>query len=157
MRLLVRCGAASPSQGDKRIEQEVESDDENEFKNEDASLSRDSKIVHFLTTSMRTDLILKSALGIARNKIEKSFYESKIRVNGKKILKKSVGVNLGDEVDLIKTVSASNPDHLHVARVEILKITPKEESIKVTVRRFKNLLIENYEVDPYKGTANDET
>lgn len=42
--------------------------------------------------SLRADLLLKSALGIARNKIEAAFYEGKIRINGKKIQKKSVHV-----------------------------------------------------------------
>jgi RNA-binding protein YlmH len=51
---------------------------------------------------MRIDLILKSGLNIARNKIELAFYENKIRKNGKKILKKSQSVAVGDEIDFIK-------------------------------------------------------
>lgn len=50
-------------------------------------------------------------------------------------------------------VSPKNPNHLYVARVEILKIIPLEESIMVTARRFKNLLIENYDSDPYKAST----
>ncbi|XP_049871116.1 mitochondrial transcription rescue factor 1 [Pectinophora gossypiella] len=131
-----------------------DSDDEDENYNEDSSLSRDSKVVKFNTTSLRTDLILKTALGIARNKIEQQFYESKIRVNGNKVLKKSATVRLGDEIDVIKMVSPKNADHLYVSRVEILNIAAQEESITITARRFKNLLIENYAKDPYKGNPN---
>ncbi|KOB77414.1 putative secreted protein, partial [Operophtera brumata] len=115
-----------------------DSDDET-IVDDDSPLTRDSKMVKFSTTSMRTDMILKSALGVARNKIEQAFYESKIRVNGRKITKKS----------------APNPDHLFVSRIEILDASPKEESIGISARRFKNLLIENYEEDPHKGGSSE--
>ena len=51
------------------------------------------KIAKIKVQSLRADLLLKVALGIARNKIEASFYEGKIRLNGKKLLKKSVHVS----------------------------------------------------------------
>lgn len=47
-------------------------------------------------------------------------------------------------------VSPKNPDHIFVSRVEILNVAAKEESIQVTARRFKHLLIDNYESDPHK-------
>lgn len=131
-----------------------DSDDEGGNFDDDVSLSKDSKVIKFNTTSMRADMILKSALGVGRNKIEQIFYESKIRINGRKILKKSVSVQPDDELDVIKSVSPNNPDHLYVARVKVLDVTAKEDTIVVTVRRFKNFLIENYEEDPYKGNAN---
>ncbi|XP_066907256.1 mitochondrial transcription rescue factor 1 [Halyomorpha halys] len=53
----------------------------------------DSKLIVGHVLSLRTDAILKTGLGLARNKIETYFYESKIRVNGKKILKKSQKVS----------------------------------------------------------------
>ncbi|XP_022825990.1 uncharacterized protein C6orf203 [Spodoptera litura] len=134
----------------KSKKRQYDSDDEEIVLEDDSSLSKDSKVVKFSTTSMRTDVVLKSALSISRNKVEQMFYESKIRVNGKKILKKSASVRLGDEVDVIKMVSPKNPDHIYVSRVEILDVAAKEESIQVTARRFKHLLIENYENDPIK-------
>ncbi|KAM3966949.1 mitochondrial transcription rescue factor 1 [Aphomia sociella] len=135
-----------------------DSDDEIEDYNDDSSLKKDSKVMKFSTTSMRTDVILKSALGVARNKIEQIFYESKIRVNGNKILKKSAPVRIGDEIDVIKMVSPNNPEHLYVARVEILNVAAKEDSISITARRYKNLLIENYDDDPYKaGSTESDT
>ncbi|KAJ8724380.1 hypothetical protein PYW08_015854 [Mythimna loreyi] len=127
-----------------------DSDDEEIDLDGDSSLSKDSKVVKFSTTSMRTDVILKSALNISRNKVEQMFYESKIRVNGKKIMKKSASVKLGDEIDVIKMVSPKNPDHIFVSRVEIMNVAAKEDSIQVTARRFKHLLIDNYEADPHK-------
>ncbi|CAH0583121.1 unnamed protein product [Chrysodeixis includens] len=137
----------------KSKKSQYDSDDEDIVGDDDSSLSRDSKVVKFSTTSMRTDVVLKSALTISRNKIEQMFYETKIRLNGKKVMKKSASVKLGDELDIIKMVSPNNPDHLYVARVEIMNIAPKEDSIQITARRFKNLLIENYEADPHKSSA----
>lgn len=64
-------------------------------------------------------------------------------------------VRAGDEIDVIKTVSPKNPDHLYVQRVEILNVSATEDNIVVTARRFKSLLIENYEIDPYKSGAVD--
>ncbi|KPJ08377.1 Uncharacterized protein C6orf203-like [Papilio machaon] len=132
---------------------ETHDDEEEVFDEDDVSLSRDSKLVKFKTTSLRTDVVIKSALGVSRNKVEQVFYESKIRVNGKKIMKKSHAVKVGSEIDVVKSVSPHNPDHLYVARIEVLNIVPKEEDIAITVRRFKNLLIENYEDDPYKPSS----
>lgn len=94
---------------------------------------------------MRADLILKSAVGVARNKIETAFYENRIRINGKKILKKSLTVSIGDEIDLIKNESPVNHRHIVIARVIIISTVPREDGIFVTVQRFKSLTIEKYE------------
>ena len=96
--------------------------------------------------SMRADLLLKSGIGIARNKIEAAFYENKIRINGKKILKKSVSCSVGDQIDLIRDEPVTNPNHRVVARIEILNTKPKEDSIVVTMRRFKTLTVEKNEI-----------
>lgn len=66
-------------------------------------------------------------------------------------------VKVGDEIDVVKMVSPKNEDHLYVSRVEVINLAVKDESIIVTARRFKNLLIENYEADPYKGSSQSET
>ncbi|XP_034828364.1 mitochondrial transcription rescue factor 1 [Maniola hyperantus] len=143
-------------QKSKKQKDEDSDDEDVDIFDGDSSLTKDSKVVKLNTTSLRMDAILKSTLGVARNKVEKLFYESKIRVNGKKILKKSIPVRVDYEIDVIKSVSPKNPDHLYVARIEILSITAKEDSIAITARRFKNLLIENYETDPYKPSTADE-
>lgn len=77
--------------------------------------------------------------------METSFYDSKIRVNGKKIFKKSQQLFIGDEIDVIKGPSTMNPEHLVVARVEILSAVPKNDTILIALRRTKSLVIENYE------------
>lgn len=53
-------------------------------------------------------------------------------------------------------VSPKNKNHLNIARIEIIHMAAKEEEITITARRFKNLLIENYEEDPFKGNAEAE-
>jgi ribosomal 50S subunit-recycling heat shock protein len=82
------------------------------------------------------------------SKVEKIFYESKIRINGRKLLKKSVSLKVGDEIDVLKGKSTLNPDDIVVARIEILSAVPRNESIYVTLKRFKTLQIQNYEKDP---------
>lgn len=94
--------------------------------------------------SLRVDLLIKSAIGMSRNKVEEAFYESRIRVNGKKISKKSMSCSAGDEIDVLKGESPVNPRHIMVARIEIVSTKPREESISVTMRRYKNLTIEKY-------------
>ncbi|CRL07108.1 CLUMA_CG020105, isoform A [Clunio marinus] len=102
-------------------------------------------IIKIKVQSMRVDLVLRSSLGIARNKIEAAFYENRIRKNGKKIAKKSVSCFEGDEIDVIKmTEGLANPNNIMVTRIEILEINAKEDSILVTVKRFKNLTVEKY-------------
>ncbi|XP_055376115.1 mitochondrial transcription rescue factor 1 [Condylostylus longicornis] len=121
-------------------------DSDEEDKNENIFADeQDSKIVKTKLNSLRTDLILKAGLGIARNKVETYFYESKIRVNGKKILKKSAQLNINDEVDIIKGFSQTNPSHLLVSRVKILSVEDREVELFVAMRRYKSLVIENYE------------
>lgn len=79
------------------------------------------------------------------SKVEVLFYESKIRVNGEKITKKALKLNIGDEIDVIKGPCHMNPDNLIVARVEILDAKAREDSIIVILRRHKSLTIENYD------------
>lgn len=57
---------------------------------------------------------------------------------------------MGDEVDLIKKFDDENPKLLHVGRVEVLKGRPTGDYIVLTVRKFKNLLVHNYETDPWE-------
>lgn len=101
-------------------------------------------VIKILVTSLRADLLLKSGVGVARNKIETAFYENRIRLNGKKIAKKSVSCSVGDEIDLIKNDSPLNPNHVIIARIEVLSIVPKQEGIEVKLRRFKSLTVEKY-------------
>lgn len=76
--------------------------------------------------------------------METKFYENKIRLNGKKVAKKSAQMGVGDEVDVIKGVSPQNSEHIVVGRIEIVAAKAKEESISVIMRRYKSLIIENY-------------
>lgn len=79
------------------------------------------------------------------SKIEVAFYESRIRVNGEKVAKKSYSVEVGDEIDLVKGPSPNNPDFLVVSRVEVLSSKLDGDELQVKLRRFKNLLIDNYD------------
>ncbi|XP_063243690.1 mitochondrial transcription rescue factor 1 isoform X1 [Bacillus rossius redtenbacheri] len=78
----------------KTGKQEVESDSDDEEAPEgsesvDEGDDKISKVISTTLSSLRVDLVVKAGLGIARNKVEALFYESSIRVNGEKLLKKS--------------------------------------------------------------------
>lgn len=113
---------------------------------------RSAKILTVKVNSLRTDLVVKAGLSVARNKVENVFYESRIRVNGKKILKKSARLHVGDEVDVIRGLSPMNPEFLVVSRIEILSVKSGEENVAVKVRRFKSLTIENYS-EPWRESV----
>ncbi|XP_044271556.1 mitochondrial transcription rescue factor 1 [Tribolium madens] len=134
----------SQKQPPKPTVSDTETEKENTF--EDQVVDKNTKIMQIHVKSLRIDGVLKSGLGIARNKIETLFYESKIRVNGQKLLKKSESAQEGDEIDIIKGPSPTNPDFLNVARIEILGITESNpEDITLKIRRCKNLTVENYD------------
>uniref|UniRef100_A0A6M2DN83 Mitochondrial transcription rescue factor 1 C-terminal domain-containing protein n=1 Tax=Xenopsylla cheopis TaxID=163159 RepID=A0A6M2DN83_XENCH len=136
----VRLKYSSKGKGNiKDEDSDTDSDEEEYFENE-----RDSKIVKTKLNSLRADLILKSGLSIARNKIEEHFYQSKIRVNGEKILKKSLQLQVGDEIDVIKGPSPLNPEHLIISRVVVVSATPKEGNLLTVLRRYKTMTVENY-------------
>ncbi|KAK9701276.1 hypothetical protein QE152_g30712 [Popillia japonica] len=139
----------------KKVDKKLESDPDDEIEQEldEEILDKTTKVINVKVNSLRTDVLLKMGVGMARNKIENLFYESKIRVNGKKILKKGEVVEAGDEIDIIKGVSVDNPKLLVVARVEVLSVDEKGEKISARLRRTKSLIIENYNIDPWKGNT----
>ncbi|KAE9534417.1 hypothetical protein AGLY_008507 [Aphis glycines] len=126
----------------KRTNKEKDQDSDDEFELE---MDESSQLVKFRTSTMRMDTVLKHALGKSRNKIEVAFYESRIRVNGEKVQKKSHAIEVGDEVDLVKGPSPNNPDFLLVSRVEVLSAKLDGDELEVKLKKYKSLLINNYE------------
>lgn len=124
-------------------ESETEEEQDNDAWDK-AVTDKHSKLMHVNVSSLRVDALLRSGLGIARNKVETLFYENKVRVNGHALQKKSEVAQEGDEIDIVKEVNPNNPDLLTVARVEVLSVKPREEGYKVKVRRCKSLVVENY-------------
>lgn len=124
---------------------ESETDEEEEDEAWDQAITdKGSKLINVNVSSLRVDALLRSGLGVARNKIETLFYENKIKLNGQAVQKKSETAEEGDEIDIVKEVNPNNPDLLTVARVEVLSVKPKEEGYKIKVRRCKSLVVENY-------------
>nr|XP_050868478.1 mitochondrial transcription rescue factor 1 [Vespula vulgaris] len=123
---------------------DLESDEEDESDLElDESQSK-SVISNIKVNSLRVDTIIKNGAGISRKNIETAFYESKIRINGKKVLKISTEVQVDDEIDIIRDRPNANLNQLIVSRIKILSITPISEAIRVKIAKDKNLLIEEY-------------
>nr|CAH1156232.1 unnamed protein product [Phaedon cochleariae] len=110
----------------------------------DDLLDKSTKTIKINVPSMRMDALLKAGMGLSRNKIEVMFYESKVRLNGEKVPKKSITVQEGDEIDMIKGVNVDNPNFLTVARLEILSSVQTENKLTVKIRRCKSLTVEDY-------------
>ncbi|KZC09899.1 hypothetical protein WN55_00545, partial [Dufourea novaeangliae] len=86
-------------------------------------------------------------------KIDKAFYNSNIRINGERCLKKGSQVEVDDEIDIVVGRSPNNPGFLIVHRCIVLSASPDEDTIKVKLLSNKSLLIEDYN-DPWNGVAN---
>ncbi|XP_025424930.1 uncharacterized protein C6orf203 homolog [Sipha flava] len=138
----VRCLLSSKRYKRTKNQNDDDSSDDEEL---DLDMDNSSKLMKFRTSTMRMDAILKHALGKSRNKIEVAFYESRIRVNGEKVTKKSHSVEVGDEIDLVKGPSPNNPDFLLVSRVEVLSAKLDGDELEVKLKMYKNLLINDYD------------
>lgn len=136
----------SKSKTGKSRSQITETESEKESENQDLDYFEDknTKNLKISVPSMRLDAVIKSGLGVARNKIEVMFYENKVRINGEKVPKKSINCKEGDEIDVIKGLSPTNSEFLTVARIEIISATAEDDSIKLKIKRNKALIIENY-------------
>ncbi|XP_012252246.2 mitochondrial transcription rescue factor 1 isoform X1 [Athalia rosae] len=128
----------------KQDESDDDDDDDDEDEDDDIVLDKGSQLLSVAVNSLRIDLILKAGLNMPRNRVETAFYESKLRINGNKVLKKGERCKIGDEIDLIRGVSSTNPDFLSVSRIEILNVKEGTDHVKVKLQRTKVLTIENY-------------
>ncbi|XP_066599607.1 mitochondrial transcription rescue factor 1 [Prorops nasuta] len=129
---------------------ESDDDDENNVDesdtNEAIQNAKDlgSTIVTVKANNLRLDVVTKSALGLKRSKIEDIFYENLIRLNGEMPAKKSVEVNMNDEIDVILDRELENPNLIRVNRIVLLNVEPTHGGLSLTLSRDKNLLIEDY-------------
>ncbi|XP_076304867.1 uncharacterized protein LOC143222335 [Tachypleus tridentatus] len=139
-------------------DEEFEDDDEEEEDNldDENEAAKDYKDIKANLNSLRLDVVLKHGLGMSRSKVEEVFYESRIRVNGKKMLKKSTQMQVGNEIDWIKGVNSENENFLNISRVIVQRIENRGETEKmqVVLRRFKNMVIENYDT-PWNNSTED--
>ncbi|XP_046834961.1 uncharacterized protein LOC124431286 [Vespa crabro] len=125
-------------------EDDFKSDEENESDIElDESQSK-SIITDIKVNSLRVDSIIKNAIGTSRKNIETAFYENKIRINEKKVLKMSTEVKLNDEIDVIRDRPNKNINQLIISRIKILSITPISGALRIKISKDKNLLIDDY-------------
>ncbi|KAK0132554.1 hypothetical protein N1851_032575 [Merluccius polli] len=121
-------------------ERESESDYEDEVE-EDPHLPKDYKDLEKFVQSYRYDVVLKSGLDMARNKIEDAFYNNKLRLNGQKLIKKSKSVKVGDTLDLVLSESGEK-NTVTLMRVVLKKVLGESndgEKHKVALRRWKSL------------------
>ncbi|KAM9777991.1 mitochondrial transcription rescue factor 1 [Neosynchiropus ocellatus] len=91
--------------------------------------------------SLRFDVVMKAGLDLARNKIEDGLYAGRLRLNGRRLLKKSKKVKVGDTLDLV-ALEDEDAGTVRLKRVvlrEILWASPEEDKFEVSLRRWKVL------------------
>nr|XP_056712531.1 mitochondrial transcription rescue factor 1 [Euleptes europaea] len=127
-------------------EDEERSDSEDEFE-DDATILKDYKDLEKVVRSFRFDVIMKTGLDIARNKVEDAFYNGELRLNGEKLWKKSRSVKVGDTLDLIIGEDKETETAV-VMRVVLRKASEKndDEKYKVILRRWRNLKVPKQDV-----------
>ncbi|XP_042301562.1 mitochondrial transcription rescue factor 1 [Sceloporus undulatus] len=127
-------------------EEEEKSDSEDEFE-DDSAIVKDYKDLEKVVQSFRFDVIMKSGLDIARNKVEDAFYNGELRLNGEKLWKKSRSVKVGDTLDLIIGEDKETETAV-VMRVVLRKASEKDDGDKyrVVLRRWRNLKVPKQDV-----------
>ncbi|XP_068573939.1 mitochondrial transcription rescue factor 1 [Cebidichthys violaceus] len=138
--------AARTAQEDEEEEEEEDkkdpedSDYEDEV-GEDPNLPKDYKDMEKYVQSFRYDVIMKAGLDMARNKIEDSFYNNKLRLNGQKLIKKSKTVKVGDTLDLVLSENreTNTVTLMRVILRRVLGESSNAEKYKVAIRRWKSI------------------
>ncbi|XP_064488846.1 mitochondrial transcription rescue factor 1-like [Ornithodoros turicata] len=135
--------------GKRKIEEELEEEEEDDEDEDKEDVAHGDNEVSPNVSSMRIDSILKGGINLSRTKAAEALYSGNIRVNGSKPNKKSMQVDVGDEIDYIVGFMSENPDMMQVHRVTVLKIftdrLTDSGKFKVLLRRQRNLVIEKYE------------
>ncbi|XP_077158936.1 mitochondrial transcription rescue factor 1 [Paroedura picta] len=133
-------------QEEEEDEDEERSDSEDEFE-DDPTIVKDYKDLEKVVQSFRYDIIMKTGLDIARNKVEDAFYNGDLRLNGEKLWKKSRAVKVGDTLDLIIGEDKETETAV-VMRVVLRKASEKndDEKYKVILRRWRNLKVPKQDV-----------
>lgn len=120
---------------DDESDSDTDSDDDetnDKYFVEDKRFSPKFKDISGHIKSFRIDAVIGLGLKIGRNTIEEHFLESKLRLNDKKVLKKSARVYPGDVMDLIVD---EIDDVVKVKRVRLLTIgKEKTKSDKFSVK-----------------------
>lgn len=142
-----RWKTSKKKKSEKYEEESDDNEDEQENEEEEEDLAKDFKEITIHVTSTRVDAVAKAGFNMSRNKAEKAVLDNLIRLNGEKILKKGVKVNVGDEVDLIKGINAKNENFIDISRLIVKDIMLKSGLGKcmLILKKYKTLTIQNYE------------
>ncbi|CAJ1074048.1 mitochondrial transcription rescue factor 1 isoform X2 [Xyrichtys novacula] len=145
-------GAARTTQEEEEEEEDdkdpEDSDYEDEVVEEDPNLPKDYKDMEKYVQGFRYDVIMKAGLDLARNKIDDAFYSNKLRLNGRKLIKKSKTVKIGDKLDLVLSENHET-NTVKLMRVVLRKVLGEsndKEKHKISIRRWKSLELPRDEV-----------
>uniref|UniRef100_A0A023FEP3 Putative conserved secreted protein n=1 Tax=Amblyomma cajennense TaxID=34607 RepID=A0A023FEP3_AMBCJ len=137
---------SSKSRRSAAKDEEEEEDEEDE--EEESTEHGDNEKTAFVS-SLRIDSILKAGINMPKMKVLEGIYNGSVRLNGRKVVKKSTQVSLGDDVDQVLGFTAHNPNLMEVNRVTLLathhdRVTDKGR-FQVRLRCQRRLVIEKYD------------
>ncbi|XP_010784654.1 mitochondrial transcription rescue factor 1, partial [Notothenia coriiceps] len=91
---------------------------------------------HTIAVDVKTNCLFSYS-----SKIEVSFYDNKLRLNGQKLIKKSKTVKVGDTLDLILSENGetNTVTLMRVCLRRVLEEMSHTEKYKVAIRRWKCL------------------
>ena len=89
--------------------------------------------------SLRVDVLLSKGLNVGRNKVDEYFLDSKLRLNGNRLLKKSVSLKEGDAIDWIKSQRDGITNFGRVRLVLVSENTTRKGSLIVYLRIWKSV------------------
>lgn len=114
----------------------VESDNEYDlYIDEDERFNPDFRQMTSFVKSPRFDKILRVGLNLTRATADEAFLSSRLRLNGTKLLKKSVLVQPGDKLDLV----ISDEDGTMGKRVRVIDVAEqKRDSYRVALRCWRS-------------------
>lgn len=144
------------SKVDRREDSDDEDDDDGDLGEVDddlTGLGYEDRVINI--NANRFDVIFKAGSHSTRAAVDQAFFDNLFRVNGYCLTKKSEMASEGDVIDLIRGRNADNNNHLDVTRVEVLNVPDigtNTGRLKMKIRHFKRLTIENYTEDPYEGS-----
>uniref|UniRef100_A0A6G1SQE6 Uncharacterized protein C6orf203 n=1 Tax=Aceria tosichella TaxID=561515 RepID=A0A6G1SQE6_9ACAR len=139
-----------PSKQDEEAEEE---EDEEDLSNENPLLMDDllnqaedgSEFMTINISSLRLDTFCKTAFSMTRARVEELFYKGDIYINGELPHKKSMDLNVGDEIDVVKSINPEDSKLVNVKRAVILKLPDKASEhgrMKLDIQRWQDLSVE---------------
>ncbi|KAI1713932.1 hypothetical protein DdX_08816 [Ditylenchus destructor] len=111
----------------------------------DDGLPIDYKIKRVILNHRQISIFLKHSVPSVSNKdVETMISRGNVRKNEEVIIKKTVLVDDGDEIDVWESPYEENSQLANIQRLEVLNMDMEEEGYVFTIKHTKNMLVDNW-------------